>query len=357
MCTGLFILSEDGNYYQSRTLEFEYIIPWKIFKSDTIIGLNMVDDGITFTDGLNQHGLCCMTFLFKCSYSYNANTEQNKKNLASNEVCGYFLKNAKSIDDVIKLSENINVTNQPMGPPFNCVMPFHWFISDKTGKTIIIETDNGKLLIYDNSKHKVCTNNPTYPKQVELLDELIKNNNFSYCDPSDNMNCGLGKGLIGMPGDYSSISRFQRAYILSSGMSIPAYKSSNIETMFNFNNSFNIVYGSSRNCDINPPYIDFTQYISVYDFTNLTLYVKNYPRQHIVKVGSLNPPSNPPTNSSTNLYTPNLTYLQPISCLGTSNRTFGAVLVGNTSFAGGGGVNRINKFIKNKNIITQGCRI
>ena len=353
MCTGLFILSEDGNYYQSRTMEFDLQFPFKIFKSDTIIGVISSDDDVTFTDGLNQDGLCCMTFLFKCSYSYNSNIENNKINLASNEVCGYFLKNAKSIDDVIKLSKNINVTNQPMGAPFNGVAPFHWFVSDKTGKTVIIETHNGNLVIYDNSKHKVCTNNPIYPQQVELLDELIKNNNFSYCDPSDNANCGLGKGLVGMPGDYSSISRFQRAYILSSGMSIPAYNSSNIETMFNFNNSFNIIYGSVRDCTYNPPYIDYTQYISVYDFTSLTLYIKNYPRQNIIKVGSLNPISNPPANAVSYLYKPNLTYLQPMSILGTSNRTFGSVLVGNTSFAGSGSTNRISKYMKNKNKITQ----
>ena len=229
-----------------------------------------------------------MSFYFKCSASYNKKIEQDKINLASYEVCGYFLKKAKSVDDVITLSKKINVTNKIYGPPFNMVVPFHWFISDNKGKTIIVEAKNGKLTCYDNSKYKVCTNNPTYPQQVLRLEKLLNNNNFTYCNPPNVPNCGLGKGLIGMPGDYSSSSRFARAYLLSQGMKLPSYDSDDINTMFHYNNVFDVVYGTVQNCTVNPPTNDFTQYTIVYDLTNLTAYYRTYTNPQVRLLGSLN---------------------------------------------------------------------
>ena len=214
-------------------------------------------------------------------------TEQDKINLASYKVCGYFLKKAKSVDDVIKLSKKINVIEKAFGPPFNSTIPLHWFISDNKGNTIVVEPKNGKLICYDNSKYNVCTNNPTYPEQVSRLEKLINNNNFTYCNPPDTPNCGLGKGLIGMPGDCSSSSRFQRAYLLSQGMEFPGYDTNDINTMFHFNNNFDIIYGTVQDCTVNPPNKDFTQYTIVYDLTNLTAYYRTYNDQQIRQLGSL----------------------------------------------------------------------
>jgi len=345
MCTGLFIQSEDGKYYQSRTLEFETVLTYApVFTSD-IIGTTL--SGLYFLDGINNHGLCCMAFYFKCSASYNANLLNDKINLASYEVCGYFLNNAKSVSHVIEISKNINVTNQPFGPPFNSSIPLHWFISDNKGNTIIVEpNNNGALTCYDNSKYKVCTNNPTYPEQVSNLETLINNNNFSYCNPPNQPDCGLGKGLIGMPGDSSSMSRFQRAYLLSQGMIIPGYNTNDINTMFHFNNNFDIVYGTELDCTNNPPTTDFTQYMAVYDLTNLTAYEKTYYNQQIVKLGSLKPADD---NKITSKLYPNYSpYLQPMPSLGTSGRTSVAVLVG-SSRGGAGCSGRIYDWLKQHN--------
>ena len=290
MCTGLFIIDENGNCYQSRTLEFEAVLPYQPVVTDTIMGSTL--DGTVFIDGINSNGLCVMGFYFKCSYSYNENIVDNKINLASYEVCGYFLNNATSVENAMNLAKNINVTQKPYGEPFNGVIPLHWFISDNKGNSIIVETNNGELIIYDNSKYKVCTNNPTYPEQVEKLEVLLKSNNFTYTNPQGDLYCGLGKGLIGMPGDYSSVSRFQRAYILSQGMIIPSYNNSNIETIFHFNNNFDIVYGTVRDSTTTPESIDFTQYTAVYDLTNLKAYYKTYKDQSITLLGTLYPSIN-----------------------------------------------------------------
>ena len=345
MCTGLFIQSENGIYYQSRTLEFEIVLPYVPIVTDSIIGSTL--NGLYFLDGINNHGLCCMAFYFKCSASYNPNSVNDKINLASYEVCGYFLNNATSVSDVIEIAKKINITQQVYGPLFNGPIPLHWFISDNKGNTIIVEpNNNGALTCYDNSKYKVCTNNPTYPEQVSNLETLITNNNFSYCNHPNQPNCGLGKGLIGMPGDSSSMSRFQRAYLLSQGMIIPGYNTNNINTMFHFNNNFDIVYGTVLDCRLNPPYIDFTQYTAVYDLTNLSVYYKTYHNQQITLLGSLKPADD---NKITSKLYPNYRpYLQPMPSLGTSGRTSVAVLVG-SSRGGAGCSGRIYDWLKQHN--------
>jgi choloylglycine hydrolase len=290
MCTGLFIRSLTKNYYQSRTLEFDIVLEFIPVVTSNIIGNTL--EGNVFVDGVNNSGLCVMCLYFKCNDSYNEKLINNKVNLASYEVVNYFLNNASSVKDVINLCKKINVTKQPYGAPFNSVVPLHWFISDNTGHTIVVEAINGELQCYDNSKYRVCTNNPPYPEQIKNLESLIHCNNFSYCNPPEN-NCGLGKGLIGMPGDSSSVSRFERAYLLSHPMIIPGYKTNDINTMFHFNNNFDIVYGSVKDCSVTPPLNDFTQYTVVYDLTDLKAYYRTYDDQQIVLLGCLKPKCKP----------------------------------------------------------------
>ena len=287
MCTGLFVATKEQEYYQSRTMEFETELPYVPIVTENLIGSTL--GGKEFIDGMNSHGVCVMALYFKCSVSYNKRLLKSKINLASYEVAGYFLKKAKSVEHAVELSNKINITDEAYGPPFNSVIPLHWIVSDNKGNTMVVEAENGRLICYDNSHCRVCTNNPTYPEQITNLKNLINDNNFSYHNPPGQIGCGLGKGLIGMPGDYSSFGRFARAYILSQGMIFPAKNTSNIKIMFHFNNNFDIVYGACRDFSTNEPSIDYTQYTAVYDLTNLTTYYKTYHEQKIVKLGTLEP--------------------------------------------------------------------
>lgn len=108
-----------------------------------------------------------MAFYFKCSISYNKKNIEDKINLASYEVGNYFLTNAKSVKNVVKLASNINITDKTFEAPLNITLPLHWFISDSKGNCVVAEASNGKLIFYNNSKYKVCTNNPTFPKQIK----------------------------------------------------------------------------------------------------------------------------------------------------------------------------------------------
>lgn len=284
MCTGIFIKTDNEEYFQARTMEFAYKLKMSPTITPTIIGstVNKKD----FLDGINIYGLCVMSFYFKCSVSYNNDDLKNKINLASFKLTGYFLNNAKSVNDVKRLSKNININSENYGEPFNSIIPLHWFISDKSGKTIIVEAKKGALYCYDNSKYKVCTNNPSFEEQTKSLKALISKNNFFKdfsCNPKDDKDCDLGKGLIGMPGDYSSFGRFARAYLLSKSLilSPKITKISNIDNIFHFMNNFDIVYGAVKDCKKEDKHVDFTQYTVIYDLTNLKVHYKTFANPEI----------------------------------------------------------------------------
>ena len=287
MCTGIFIKTNDDEYIQSRTMEFAHILKFVPTVTPTIIGCSIKKTD--FLDGINIYGLCVMAFYFKCSESYNKVDVKNKINLASYKLCGYLLNNAKSVNDVKKISKKININSEKYGQPFNSVIPLHWFISDKTGSTIIVEAKKGSLTCYDNSKYKVCTNNPSFEEQIKSLKALINKNNFFKdfsCNPEDDRQCDLGKGLIGMPGDYSSFGRFARAYLLSKTLILDSKinKISNIDNIFHFMNNFDIVYGAVKDCQNDSKNIDFTQYTVVYDLTNLKAHYRTFGNPEIKSI-------------------------------------------------------------------------
>ena len=91
--------------------------------------------------------------------------------------------------------------------------PLHWMISDKE-RSIVVESLRDGMKIYDNP-FDVLTNNPPFSYHVTNV------TNFMHLDsnPPKNNLCpnikltpySRGMGAIGLPGDFSSASRFVKA--------------------------------------------------------------------------------------------------------------------------------------------------
>ena len=94
--------------------------------------------------------------------------------------------------------------------------PLHWMISDKKCSIVVESTKDG-LKVYDNP-FEVLTNNPAFSYHQMNL------NNYMglQAGPSVNQfhknlplhNYSLGMGALGLPGDFSSASRFVRAFFV-----------------------------------------------------------------------------------------------------------------------------------------------
>lgn len=230
MCTSFTFKTKD--FYFARTLDYfcsfkEKVIickrnyPFKFKEYKTIlnhyaiIGLGALIDNYPFYfDACNEKGLCMAGLNFVGYAKYNSKIN-NKINITPYEFIPYILSTCSNIDEAYKLIENINL----VAIPYNDELPIselHFIISDKNKSLTIESTING-LKIYDN-KIGILTNNPTFDFQMFALNNYIHLtskdviNTFSQRIELDNYSLGLG--CYGLPGDFSSQSRFVKtAYI------------------------------------------------------------------------------------------------------------------------------------------------
>ena len=227
MCTAISITLKD-NYF-GRTLDYEQSFGEKItitprnycFKFTNgevlkthyaIIGMAVVHENYPlYFDATNEMGLSAAGLNFP-DYAVYRKRADNKENIASFEFIAWVLSRVCSIDEAKKAIEEINITDAAFCeklPP----SPLHWLISDKS-KSITVEQTESGLKVYENTVG-VLTNSPPFDYQmtnlVNFLSITSKTPQNEFSDKIDLMPYSRGMGAIGLPGDYSSASRFVRA--------------------------------------------------------------------------------------------------------------------------------------------------
>ena len=125
------------------------------------------------------------------------------------------LAQCKSLEEIVTMVEK-EIT--PVGfPVFGTVPTIHWIFTDRTGETIIIEPDKTGISVYRNTMG-VMTNSPGYPwHRLNLLNYFnIRNLDYDTLKINGDMltQCFSGNGAAGLPGDWSSPSRFIRLSFL-----------------------------------------------------------------------------------------------------------------------------------------------
>jgi choloylglycine hydrolase len=87
------------------------------------------------------------------------------------------------------------------------------------------------------------------------------------------VNPSQGSGLLGLPGDYTSPSRFVKAAFFASFAEKPKTVEETVGLGFHILNTFDIFFGAVGS--------DYTQWTVVYDRTNLKFYVRSYESQQV----------------------------------------------------------------------------
>ena len=114
--------------------------------------------------------------------------------------------------EAVALLERINLVNINFSDKMP-LTPLHWMISDKE-RSITVESVKSGLKVYENP-YGVLTNNPTFDYHMMNLNNYMglhegaAVNNI--CPAEALKNYSLGLGAFGLPGDFSSASRFVRA--------------------------------------------------------------------------------------------------------------------------------------------------
>lgn len=227
MCTAMFLKGE-GRYF-GRNLDFDFSygeqvcvvprhfpLPYRNGETDrnhlAFLGMAFVQDGYPLLyDGTNEAGLSIAGLNFVGNACYNKDSDK-KKNIAQFEFIPYVLASFKTVQEVKKALEQINITDTPYSKNLPCAS-LHYMVADKEN-CIVIEFMGDGTHVYDNP-FGVLTNNPPFDKQVANLDNYQR---LSEKDPVNTFGEDLplshysrGMGSIGLPGDLSSMGRFVRA--------------------------------------------------------------------------------------------------------------------------------------------------
>lgn len=171
----------------------------------------VVDDFPLYYEATSEKGLSIAGLNFPKNAKYYKPIV-GKDNIPAFELIPLILSQAETVKEVRKFLEKINITDDSFHeelPP----SPLHWMISDRD-ETIVFEQAKEGGKIYENPIG-VMTNNPPFSYHLE---NLKKYKNISPNPPEINFSkeldlipYGTGLGGFGLPGDWSSASRFIRA--------------------------------------------------------------------------------------------------------------------------------------------------
>lgn len=248
MCTGISFHAKDHYFGRNLDLERSYnervVITPRNFKLNmrhkdslnmhyAMIGMaTVINDYPLYYEATNEKGLSMAGLNFPQNADYKP-YEENKDNISPFELIPWLLGQCSNIDEVKELLDKMNLVNTNFSEQLP-LSPLHWIISDQK-ESITVESVKDGLKVYDNP-YGVLTNNPTFDYH------MMNMNNYMHLHegPSTNQlsnqytfdNYSLGLGAFGLPGDFSSTSRFVRATYVKSKSVVKESEKENVNQFF-----------------------------------------------------------------------------------------------------------------------------
>lgn len=293
MCTAI-SFNAKGHYF-GRTLDLEKRYGERVtitprncvlkFKSGEIIQWHhaiigmaaVVENYPLYFDATNERGLSIAGLNF-VGNAYYGEAVKEKINLAPYELIPYLLAKYESVDECAKVLKEINLVDTKFNENLENGQ-LHWLIADKD-KSIVVENMRDGMKIHQNSIG-VLTNNPPFEYQMMNLNNYI---GLSNIDPqntfSDKVNLQIysrGMGALGLPGDFSSTSRFVKVAFTKLNSVIPADEISSVSQFFHILGAVEQVEG----CVIFGGKFERTQYMSGCNTERGIYYYKTYENSQI----------------------------------------------------------------------------
>lgn len=261
MCTSIAFKNSDFYFGRNMDLDYNfgqqvvitprnYIIRFRetnnMLTHFSLIGMaTILNDYPLYAEAANEKGLCMSSLNFPDNAYYSKELNPKKINIAPYEIIPWVLGQCQNIEDVKKLLENTSLVDIPFDDDVS-VTTLHWHIADKNN-SITLECTKSGMHVYDNPVH-VLTNNPPFDFHMTNLalylnlETHIPKNCFSQ-DVNIKPFC-KGIGSIGLPGDFSSTSRFVKAAYLMLNSHCKPNENSNISQFFHLLGSVEVVNGS-----------------------------------------------------------------------------------------------------------------
>lgn len=296
MCTAIGFKTD--HFYFGRTLDYEIDFGEKMaftprnygFEFECVenmrehyamMGMAHITDGKPlFYDATNEKGLAIAGLNFVGNAFYTEEMD-DKKNLCPHEFIPYILGQCATIGEAGELLKNVNLIDRaPDGLPS---AELHWIIADKTGALTVESTRNG-FFVYENP---VCvlTNNPEFPQQIlqlsnymHLTSDVPKN---TFCRSLELTPYSRGMGAIGLPGDWSSESRFARATFIKENSVCGNSEAESVSQFFHIMSSVDLPRGC---CNLGDEKYQVTFYTGCCDLDKGVYYYTTYANHQITAV-------------------------------------------------------------------------
>lgn len=280
---------------RNYNLSFRYAPDMK--KHYAFIGMAHVAENYPLLyEATNEKGLSMagLNFVGNCHYSSSA--LDMHENVCQFELIPYIMGKCATVKDAKKVLERLNLLGEGFKPELP-VAQLHWLIADAE-QCVVLEVTSCGVNIFCN-KTGVLTNNPPFEFH---LDNLNLYRNLSSADPEAGFGMDVpfnmfsrGMGAFGLPGDWSSTSRFVRAaFVRANAMEAMRRdgarfektcgadeENASVAQFFHILSSVEMVKGSVAVGDR----FEFTQYSSCCDTERGVYYFRTYDENFVRCVG------------------------------------------------------------------------
>lgn len=256
-----------------RRYEFKMRCEKPIGSHYAMIGMaTVVDDFPLYYEATNEKGLSMAGLNFPENAVYYDFAE-GKENVAPFELIPWILSQCACIDEAKSLLGKINLVNIDFSLELP-LSPLHWMISDKKC-SIVVEPLKDGLKIYDNP-FEVLTNNPPFNfHQTNVSNYMglgIGHATSQFKESIPMKNYSLGMGALGLPGDFSSASRFIRALFVKENSVSEHTEASNVNQFFHILHSVSMPKG----CVLATDSFEYTRYSSCCNIERGIYYYTTY---------------------------------------------------------------------------------
>lgn len=230
-----------------RDLPFHFRQAGTLSHHYAMIGMATVVNGYPlYYEATNETGLSMAGLNFPESAHYSK-AIPGKDNISPFEFIPWILGQCSTVDDAAKKLKDLHLADIPFSEQLP-LTPLHWIISDRD-RSIVVEPLVQGLRIYDDPIG-ILTNEPPFDFHMWNLSNHL---NVSNAPATNRFSAGYeirpfsnGMGGIGLPGDFSSASRFIRAAFVKLNSISGATEPESVHQFFHILSSVSMPRGSVR---------------------------------------------------------------------------------------------------------------
>ena len=229
-------------------------------------------------EGLNEAGLSFGVLTLRCSKYQTVSEFQKSQALALMDVGTWILGNFATVNEVKEAIRNVRIWGEKI-KPLNYVPGLHIALHDPSGNNLVIEFIDGEAVIHENPLG-ILTNDPPFDFQMRNLEQY----NFLTSDLTPNIQIngakipttGIGSGMVGLPGDWSSITRFVRIATVVRFALQTETELKGVELATHILNTVDIPKGVVISRLEDSESYETTRWCAIKDLTNIIFYYRSY---------------------------------------------------------------------------------